>query len=57
VQQGLSDQEFKTIDEAVNKGWPLASHAFKADLERKTMRQILPAKRGRPPKKTSPPAA
>jgi putative transposase len=57
VQQGMSDQEFRTIDEAVNKGWPLASHAFKADLERKTMRQILPARRGRPPKKTPPAAA
>jgi putative transposase len=51
VQQGLSDQEFRTIDEAVNKGWPLASHAFKAELEPKTSRQILPARRGRPPKK------
>jgi putative transposase len=57
VQQGMSDQEFRTIDEAVNKGWPLASHAFKADLERKTMRQILPARRGRPPKKTPPATA
>lgn len=56
VQQGLSDQEFKAIDEAVGKGWPLASHAFKAELERKTQRQILPARRGRPPKKTSTPA-
>jgi putative transposase len=56
VRQGLSDQELDMIDEALNKGWPLASHAFKADLERRTQRQILPARRGRPPKKL-PPAA
>jgi putative transposase len=57
VQQGLSDQEFRIIDEAVTKGWPLASDAFKAELERKTKRQILPAKRGRPPKQPLPPVA
>ena len=34
-----------------SKGWPLGTDAFKADLERKTKRQILPAKRGRPFKK------
>jgi putative transposase len=56
VQQGLSDDEFRHIDQAVQKGWPLATDAFKAELERKTKRRILPAKRGRPFKPVVPPA-
>jgi putative transposase len=48
VQQGIPDDEFKHIDQAIAKGWPLATEAFKLDLERKTQRRILPAKRGRP---------
>jgi putative transposase len=56
VQQGIPDAEFKLIDIAVQKGWPVAADAFKADLERKTRRQILPAKRGRPMKRPLPPA-
>ncbi|GAB3403729.1 transposase [Massilia agilis] len=56
VQQGLPEQELRQIDEAVRKGWPLATDTFKAELERKTSRRILPAKRGRPFKQ-APPAA
>lgn len=48
AQQGLSMQELDTIDAAVRKGGVLGSHAFKLELERKTKRQVLPAKRGRP---------
>jgi len=48
AQQGLSMDELETIDGAVLKGAALGSHAFKAALEKKTRRQILPAKRGRP---------
>jgi putative transposase len=48
AQQGLSMDELTTIDAAVAKGGALGSHAFKAALEKKTQRQILPAKRGRP---------
>lgn len=48
AQQGLSMDELATIDAAVLKGGVLGSHAFKAALEKKTQRQILPAKRGRP---------
>lgn len=48
VQQGLSSEELDTINKAVLKGQPLGSHNFKADLERKTQRQVLPAKLGRP---------
>jgi putative transposase len=48
VQQGVPDAELKLIEVALQKGWPVALDAFKADLERKTQRQILPAKRGRP---------
>lgn len=56
VAQGIPDAELKGINDAVMKGWPLATDAFKADLERKTKRQVLPAKRGRPFKKPLPPA-
>ncbi|SDE16514.1 putative transposase [Massilia sp. PDC64] len=48
ARQGMSGQELDTINAAVLKGAPLGSHAFKVELEHKTKRQILPAKRGRP---------
>jgi putative transposase len=48
VQQGYGIEEGELIGTALAKGWPVGSHAFKAELERKTKRQILPAKRGRP---------
>jgi putative transposase len=48
AEQGLGSAELALIETALAKGWPVASHAFKAELERKTKRQILPAKRGRP---------
>lgn len=48
VEQGADADELALIDRALAKGAPVASHAFQADLERKTKRRILPAKRGRP---------
>jgi putative transposase len=51
IQQGLSADEIAAIEGAVLKGHPLGSDAYKAELERTTKRQILPAKRGRPFKK------
>jgi putative transposase len=48
AQQGMSGQELDAINVAVLKGAPLGSHAFMLELERKTKRPILPAKRGRP---------
>jgi putative transposase len=48
VQQGYGSEEGELIGTALAKGWPVGSHAFKAELEKKTQRQILPAKRGRP---------
>jgi len=48
AQQGMSGQELDAINAAVLTGAPLGSHAFMLELERKTKRQILPAKRGRP---------
>jgi putative transposase len=48
VQQGYGSDEGELIGTALNKGWPVGSHAFKAELEKTTKRQILPAKRGRP---------
>jgi putative transposase len=54
VEQGYGSQEGELIGTALAKGWPVGSHAFKADLEKKTKRQILPAKRGRPFKVKAP---
>jgi putative transposase len=54
VQQGLSGEELELINASVLKGQPLGSDTFKAELERKTKRQILPAKRGRPFKEPLP---
>lgn len=48
VEQGATSDETNAISQAVLKGQPLGSDAFKVELERKTKRQILPAKRGRP---------
>ncbi|MES2151588.1 MAG: transposase [Pseudomonadota bacterium] len=45
---GLGEEALRKIDGAVLKGWPLGSDAFMADLQQKSMRQVLPAKRGRP---------
>lgn len=58
VQQGYGREEGELIGTALAKGWPVGSHAFKAELERHTRRRILPAKRGRPFKaKPAEPAA
>jgi putative transposase len=54
VQQGIGSEEGELIGTALAKGWPVGSHAFKAELEKKTKRQILPAKRGRPFKVKTP---
>jgi putative transposase len=54
--QGVASDELDLINSAVLKGQPLGSHAFKAELERKTKRRILPAKRGRPFKVVAPEA-
>jgi putative transposase len=54
VEQGYGSQEGELIGTALAKGWPVGSHAFKAELEKKTKRQILPAKRGRPFKVKTP---
>jgi putative transposase len=48
IEQGISTDELDSINISVLKGQPLGSDAFKAELERATQRQILPAKRGRP---------
>lgn len=56
AEQGMAGDELDEINAAVLKGQPLGSHAFKAELEQKTKRQILPAKRGRPFKVARPDA-
>jgi putative transposase len=55
VMQGMAQDEVDFVTGSVLKNQPLGSDAFKADLERKTKRQILPAKRGRPFKEPLPP--
>jgi putative transposase len=55
VMQGIAQDEVDFVTSAVLKNQPLGSHAFKAELERKTKRQILPAKRGRPFREPIPP--
>jgi putative transposase len=53
VEQGYGSEEGELIGTALAKGRPVGSHAFKLELEKKTKRQILPAKRGRPFKATA----
>jgi putative transposase len=48
TQQALTVDELNKINLSVLKGWPLGSDEFKADLQHKARRQVLPAKRGRP---------
>ena len=48
ARQQLSSEELDSINQAVLKGWPLGSDAFKTQLQQKAKRQVLPAKRGRP---------
>lgn len=51
AQRPLAEADVKAINDAVLKGWPLGSEAFKTNLQQKAKRQVLPAKRGRPFKK------
>ena len=48
AERSLTASQLAVIDNAVLKGWPLGSDAFKAGLEKQAQRQVLPAKRGRP---------
>lgn len=48
VRQGLTVEEVDFITSAILRNHPLGSDSFKTELEHKTQRQILPAKRGRP---------
>ncbi|MFL6659148.1 MAG: transposase [Massilia sp.] len=47
----LSQAQLANLEAAVLKGWPLGSEQFKAELQQRAKRQVLPAKRGRPFKK------
>lgn len=46
--QPIAPEELEQISASVQTGKPLGSHAFTVELERRTQRRILPAKRGRP---------
>lgn len=48
LSQPLGEAEKALVDAAVLKGWPLGSDTFKAELQQRAKRQVLPAKRGRP---------
>lgn len=48
VGQPIAPEELERISASVRTGKPLGSHAFTLELERRTQRRILPAKRGRP---------
>jgi putative transposase len=50
----LSAEQIAIVEGAVLKGWPLGSERFKTELQNRVKRQVLPAKRGRPFKKTAP---
>jgi putative transposase len=52
--QDLSAQEINTVTDATRKGWALGSDRFKAQLEKSVKRRVQPAKRGRPPKPSTP---
>lgn len=54
AERSLTAAQLDVIEKAVLKGWPLGSDAFKAELEKKAQRQVLPAKRGRPFKVKAP---
>lgn len=56
AERSLTTSQLEVIEKAVLKGWPLGSDAFKADLEKKAQRRVLPAKRGRPFKVKAPEA-
>lgn len=49
--QDLLPEQILTVEKAVLKGWPLGSDKFKTELQKRINRQVLPAKRGRPPAK------
>lgn len=46
--QGLAGADQRAVEAAALKGWPLGSDKWKAELEKRMKRQVLPAKRGRP---------
>jgi putative transposase len=48
AERPLTPAQLVVIERAVLKGWPLGSDTFKAELQQKAKRQVLPAKRGRP---------
>jgi putative transposase len=56
AERPLTAPQLEVIEKAVLKGWPLGSDAFKADLQQKARRQVLPARRGRPFKAKAPAA-
>jgi putative transposase len=53
MDNGLSQGEIASLDEALHKGWPLGSEKFRNLLAKQTSRRVAPARRGRPPKRAS----
>ena len=50
LDDGVSEQELRTLVESALKGWPLGSPRFLAELSKLAPRPVAPRPRGRPPK-------
>jgi len=48
IDQQIEDEQLDEIRESTNKGWPLGTERFKADIEATLARAARPPKRGRP---------
>lgn len=48
--QGLTQDQVKTLSDATLKGWALGTEQFQAMLEKQADRRVKPARRGRPAK-------
>ncbi|MES2932624.1 MAG: transposase [Pseudomonadota bacterium] len=47
VEQGISQDALKMLNQSLLKGWALGSENFKTELEKQVQRRVQPAKRGR----------
>ena len=50
IEQALTSQQVQAFTVACQKGWPLGSIRFKAELQKLSERRVAPLKRGRPRK-------
>ena len=55
VAEGISAEQYETIEQAALRGWALGSPQFVADLQNRTQRRVVRQRAGRPPKTVSTP--